>query len=39
MLITHLYSQAKLNSLEADLGLEGDQFNTAVSILNVGYFH
>ncbi|GAB7336603.1 hypothetical protein MBLNU13_g09856t2 [Cladosporium sp. NU13] len=30
-------SQAKLNSFEADLGLKGDQFNTAVSILNVGY--
>jgi MFS family permease len=30
-------SQAKLNKFEADLGLKGDQFNTAVSILNVGY--
>ncbi|KFY63800.1 hypothetical protein V496_03684 [Pseudogymnoascus sp. VKM F-4515 (FW-2607)] len=30
-------SQAKLNGFEKDLGLVGDQFNTAVSILNVGY--
>ncbi|KAH8592211.1 major facilitator superfamily domain-containing protein [Bisporella sp. PMI_857] len=30
-------SQAKLNRFEKDLGLVGSQFNTAVSILNVGY--
>ncbi|RDW61675.1 hypothetical protein BP5796_11567 [Coleophoma crateriformis] len=30
-------SQAKLNHFERDLGLKGNQFNTAVSILNVGY--
>ncbi|CRG84133.1 putative transporter C1002,16c [Talaromyces islandicus] len=30
-------AQAKLNSFETDLGLRGDNFNTAVSILNVGY--
>lgn len=28
--------QAKLDSFEADLGLEGSDFNVAVSILNVG---
>lgn len=32
-----LSSSAKLNSLENDLGLKGDDFNTAVSILNVGF--
>ncbi|KAF2011513.1 MFS general substrate transporter [Aaosphaeria arxii CBS 175.79] len=30
-------AQAKLNSFEKDLGLKGNQFNVAVSILNVGY--
>ncbi|QYS99412.1 MFS domain-containing protein [Trichoderma simmonsii] len=30
-------SQARLNTFERDLGLTGDDFNTAVSILNVGY--
>ncbi|KAF2193953.1 MFS general substrate transporter [Zopfia rhizophila CBS 207.26] len=30
-------AQAKLNSFEDDLGLKGNQFNVAVSILNVGY--
>ncbi|KAH8597559.1 major facilitator superfamily domain-containing protein [Bisporella sp. PMI_857] len=30
-------AQAKLNSFEDDLGLVGNQFNIAVSILNVGY--
>ncbi|KAI6353212.1 hypothetical protein MCOR25_009108 [Pyricularia grisea] len=30
-------SQAKLSTFEKDLGLVGDQFNVAVSILNVGY--
>lgn len=29
--------QAKLDSFEKDLGLVGNQFNVAVSILNVGY--
>lgn len=29
-------AQAKLNHIEDDLGLVGDQFNTAISILNVG---
>ncbi|KAF2466297.1 uncharacterized protein BDR25DRAFT_377389 [Lindgomyces ingoldianus] len=29
-------AQAKLNTFEKDLGLEGSEFNTAVSILNVG---
>lgn len=29
--------QAKLNTFEKDLDLTGDQFNVAVSILNVGY--
>lgn len=29
-------AQAKLNGIEDDLGLVGDQFNTAISILNVG---
>lgn len=28
--------QAKLNTFERDLGLKDDNFNTAVSILNVG---
>lgn len=31
------YRQARLSSFEADLGLTGNQFNVAVSILNVGY--
>jgi len=30
-------AQARLNSFEKDLGLVADNFNTAVSILNVGY--
>lgn len=30
-------AQARLNKFEKDLGLVGDQFNTAVSILNVSY--
>jgi hypothetical protein len=30
-------SQARLNNFEHDLGLEGTDFNVAVSILNVGY--
>jgi hypothetical protein len=30
-------AQAKLNNIEEDLNLVGDQFNTAISILNVGY--
>ncbi|KAL0944340.1 major facilitator superfamily transporter [Colletotrichum truncatum] len=30
-------AQAKLNGFEKDLGLVGNQFNTAVSIFNVGY--
>ncbi|KAH7069781.1 major facilitator superfamily domain-containing protein [Paraphoma chrysanthemicola] len=30
-------AQARLSSFEKDLGLKGSQFNTAVSILNVGY--
>ncbi|ETI22512.1 hypothetical protein G647_06587 [Cladophialophora carrionii CBS 160.54] len=30
-------AQARLNSFEEDLGLVGKNFNTAVSILNVGY--
>lgn len=30
-------SQAKLNSLESDLGMQAENFNTAVSILVVGY--
>lgn len=30
-------SQAKLNSLESDLGMQDEDFNTAVSILVVGY--
>ena len=29
--------QARLDDFEADLGLVGNQFNVAVSILNVGY--
>jgi MFS family permease len=32
-----VHSQAKLAGLEDDLGLVGNQFNVAVSILNVGY--
>lgn len=32
-----LTRQAKLNDFEDDLGLVGEQFNVAVSILNVGY--
>jgi len=31
-----VFRQAKLGGFEKDLGLVGDQFNTAVSILNVG---
>jgi len=30
-------AQARLNNFEKDLGLKGSEFNTAVSILNVGY--
>lgn len=30
-------AQARLSSFEKDLGLKGNQFNVAVSILNVGY--
>jgi hypothetical protein len=30
-------AQARLNNLERDLGMKGDNFNTAVSILTVGY--
>ncbi|OAQ68066.1 MFS transporter [Pochonia chlamydosporia 170] len=30
-------AQARLNNFEKDLGLVGEQFNVAVSILNVGY--
>lgn len=30
-------SQAKLNSLESDLNMHGEDFNTAVSILVIGY--
>ena len=30
-------AQAKLSSFEKDLGLKGNDFNVAVSILNVGY--
>lgn len=30
-------AQARLNTFEEDLGLVGNQFNVAVSILNVGY--
>lgn len=30
-------AQARLSSFEEDLGLKGNQFNVAVSILNVGY--
>ncbi|KAM6508572.1 hypothetical protein FSOLCH5_011568 [Fusarium solani] len=30
-------AQARLSSFEQDLGLKGNQFNVAVSILNVGY--
>lgn len=29
--------EARLSSFEKDLGLQGSQFNTAVSILIVGY--
>ena len=31
------HRQARLSSFEQDLGLKGNQFNVAVSILNVGY--
>ena len=31
------YAAARLQGLEADLGLEGDQYQTALSILFVGY--
>lgn len=30
-------AQARLNGLEDDLGLEGSQYNTCISILFVGY--
>jgi hypothetical protein len=30
-------AQARLNGLEEDLGLEGSQYNTCISILFVGY--
>lgn len=30
-------AQARLNHLESDLNMHGENFNTAVSILNVGY--
>lgn len=32
-------SQARLNNFERDLGLEGTDFNVAVSVLNVGYLY
>ncbi|CAD0055873.1 unnamed protein product [Aureobasidium pullulans] len=33
-------AQARLDNLESDLGLEGNQYNTCISILFVGYvFH
>lgn len=35
-ILTTIPRQAKLDSFERDLGLEGNQFNVAVSILNVG---
>lgn len=35
-MLTQNLSQARLNTFERDLGLTGDDFNTAVSILNVG---
>lgn len=31
------FSQARLNNVERDLGLEGTDFNVAVSVLNIGY--
>ena len=31
------YAAARLQGLEEDLGLEGDQYQTALSILFVGY--
>lgn len=30
-------ASARLNGLEEDLGLEGNQYNTCISILFVGY--
>jgi hypothetical protein len=35
-LANEINSQAKLNDFEDDLGLVGEQFSVAVSILNVG---
>ncbi|KAI7763117.1 hypothetical protein LZL87_013911 [Fusarium oxysporum] len=35
--LTVTFSQARLSTFEQDLGLKGNQFNVAVSILNVGY--
>lgn len=32
-------SSAKLSTIEADLRLRGEDYNTAVSILNVGFVH
>lgn len=34
---TATLSQARLGGFEEDLGLKGNEFNVAVSILNVGY--
>lgn len=36
LLADKINSQAKLNDFEYDLGLVGEQFSVAVSILNVG---
>jgi hypothetical protein len=36
LLANKMKSQAKLNDFEDDLGLIGEQFSVAVSILNVG---
>lgn len=37
IILTRKRSQARLDNFEEDLGLVGNQFNVAVSILNVGY--
>lgn len=35
-MLTRHHSQAKLNTIVEDLNLTGEEFSTAVSILNVG---
>ena len=37
ILISCLYRQARLSTFEEDIGLVGDDFNSAISVLTAGY--